>query len=155
MITYQTETFGGVIDEAQPLLERHYQEVALHKERLPLKPSRADYWDLERAGRLLVITAREEGALVGYISAIIGRRLHNATVIGSMVDVIWIAPEHRNIGVGNAIFDYLEAVLSRRGAKTLQCNSKITHPALGFLLDARGYERIEIAHSRFLPERPE
>lgn len=153
-ITYQEEKFSALYDEAAPLLERHYREIAPYQDRLPLKPHRAYYEQLEQASALVIVTARSDGNLVGYLAALIGPRLHNVPIIGATADVVWIAPEHRNLGVGNAIFDYMEGVLAKRGALTFQCNSKSAHPALAFLLDARGYDRYEIVHLRFLNAEP-
>lgn len=150
MISFAVEPFAAAYEELQPILIRHYHEIALHHDRLPLAPDAAHYERLDQTGGLVVVVARKNGVPIGYVAAIIGNRLHNATVLGALVDTIWIAPEHRNLGVGTALFDFLEDELRRRGAVTLQCHSKVAHPALGALLDMRGYERIEIVHSRFL-----
>lgn len=149
-ISFQTEKFSDVLVEAAPILKRHYAEIALHQDRIPLAPDVPRYRAAEAQGSLLIVTARLDGKLVGYASVIVGTRMHNVTVISALIESIWLAPECRGQRLGSGLFDAVEKAAAERGAVTTICHSKLAHPALAHLLDKRGYERIEIVHSKFV-----
>ena len=152
-VTFQIEKFGAVFAEAQPMLRRHFHEVALHQDEMPLAPDVARYQGAEAQGSLLIVTVRLDGNLVGYASVIIGQRMHSVGITSALVESIWLAPECRGQGLGTGLFDAVEKAAAERGALTTLCHSKLDHPALAHLLDARGYERIEIVHSKFASDK--
>lgn len=151
-ITFQCEKFAALYAEAKPMLERHFKEIALYQDRIPLSPDTERYLAGEKQGSLIIVTAREDGNLVGYASVVIGKRMHNVTIVSALIESLWLAPECRGKGAGSGMFDAVEEVARSRGALTVHCHSKIQHPALSFLLGKRGYEQVEIVHSKFLSE---
>lgn len=150
----QEERFSDVIEEAQPLLERHWEEIALYKDFIPLSPNYARYAEMEASGHICVITARADGALIGYASFIIDSSLHYSTVRWAISDAIWLAPEHRGARIGNAMLDCAEHAVLARGVVVIRVEAKVAHPALAALLKSRGYAEADIVHAKVL-QRPE
>lgn len=155
-LIFQVERFSDVIEEAQPLLQRHWVEIADYKDCIPLSPNYARYALLEGAGRLLVFTARRDGALVGYASFIIDTGLHYSTVRFAESDILWVAPEERRVGaaVAKGIIGLFEKTLGDIGVSVIRISSKVSHPALSRLLKSRGYVLTEMLSAKLL-QRPE
>jgi len=57
-------------DEAQVLIQQHWQEIAMHKSKIKLNPNWDAYEALEASGQLSIFTARLKGKLVGYFVTI-------------------------------------------------------------------------------------
>jgi GNAT superfamily N-acetyltransferase len=149
------ERFSDVVGEVEPLLERHWEEIALNRDFIPLSPDYAKYSQLEADGALLVVTARDPaGGLVGYAAFFAMRSIHYSTVLWATNDVIWMAPEHRTLGGGSALLEHAEHLLRLRGCAMLHINTKILHPQLAALCLARGYEAVETVFAKVL-QRPE
>lgn len=153
-VTVQVEKYCDVIEEAQPLLERNWEEIANYKDFVPLSPNHARFAALAAGGKLVVITARDDGALVGYASFRFDFGDHYSTVIFAQNGIIWVAPEYRGKRVGLKLIKRGEEEMLARGACILQFHSKIQHPALLRLLTAMGYGVTEVIHAKVL-QRPE
>lgn len=95
MITFQPERIGDVREEVWPLLLRHWDEIALNKEHVPLNPDWEGYQRLDDAGMLHVTTARSDGEIVGYSSYLMVPNLHYRTMLVADCDIFYLAPEHR------------------------------------------------------------
>ena len=59
MITAQVETWHPFIEEIQPLLPLHYQELALNRDKVPLDPMYELYDAMDVQGKVLVVSLRE------------------------------------------------------------------------------------------------
>lgn len=154
MITFQVEKFAAAIEEAQPLLEKHWDELALHKDCIPFSPNYSRYAALDASGRFLIVTGRNDGALVAYAAFRADLADHYSTTLWAEDDLIWVMPEYRRADIGSGLITRAEKELRDRGAVIVQIKSKIAHPALAMLLDGMGYERTEIVHTKML-QRPE
>ena len=116
MITYGIEQYSEELVEAiKPLLERHYQEVALHKEHIPLAPDWARYKKLADANALLIVGARDNGQLVGYCVFFVSTMVHYMTTVSASNDVIYLAPEYRQGMAGVRLMKLAETALKQRG----------------------------------------
>lgn len=61
----QQEILFDVVHEVDDLLQMHYEEVALHRDRIKLNPLWDQYAALEKLGMLIIYTARDDdGRLV-------------------------------------------------------------------------------------------
>lgn len=153
-LTFQAERFSDVVEEAQPLLERHHAEIGNYRDCIPLSPNYAKYAALEAAGQILVVTARANDVLVGYADFIVDTGLHYSTVLWPENDILWVAPEYRGRTVGVRLIATAEKFLKDRGAVVLHFRSKTNHPALGRLLVRLGYRPVETVYAKML-QRPE
>ena len=143
------ETFADVIDEIQPLLREHWAELSLYPD-IPLDPDYEIYKALERLNQLSIYTVRLAGEMVGYAVYFTRKHHHYRTVTWAMSDVILVRKAHRNLGVGMALFDFLEQDLRARGADVIHTMTKILHPELAMLLRARQHEEAELCFSKRL-----
>jgi hypothetical protein len=58
MLTFQIENFSAFRDEARPLFERHWREIAIDQEQIPFAPDWQQYSNLEQLGMLHCLTVR-------------------------------------------------------------------------------------------------
>jgi len=141
--------FSRVIDEATPLLYRHWEESALDKERVPLDPDWARYASLEAMGALSVVTMRERGRLVGYSCMVVQPGLHYRSCLEARMDIFWLAPECRGRMGGVRLFRAVERELQRRGVKRIYAGSKL-HKDVSSLFVKLGYVPIERWFSKWI-----
>lgn len=156
-VSYQSEPFSGVIREALPLLRRHWQEVALYHDRIPLEPDFDYYYAMERMGRVALITARSHGTLVGYMMQVVGPGVHYLKTLWSNNVVLWVDPAFRG-RIGLALLIKMEEHLRSRGVTLFEIESKIYKEDdvhLGRILDHRGFRRVAVVHHKVLTSDPE
>lgn len=139
----------ALIEEAKPLMHRHWRELARNQDVILLEPNYALYKRASEAGMFVVYTVR--GArLVGYAAYWVRPHDHYVSAVWAVSDLLIIEPEHRNVGIGKRFISFIEADLRARGVRVMHTTTKIEHPALGRLLVACGHERIEAGYSRRL-----
>lgn len=150
MITYARESYAEIIEDIRPLLGEHYRELALFQDEIPLDPDFDKYRALNEAGAIVFYTARLNGALIGYaIYAVVARHLHYRHRF-AVNDICWIAPAHRNFGVGTGLFDFVEADLALEGPIVMMTETKEHAPALAALLLSRGHEKMGLVLAKRL-----
>lgn len=148
-LSFQVEAFSDVWLELQPLLPRHWEELALDKESVPLDPNWERYAELEKAGAISMVTGRENGKLVGYSIMFLTPGLHYKTCYEARMDVFWLAPEIRGRMGGLRLFRAVERELKRRGVQRVYVGSKL-HKDVGRLFTALGYHPVETWFSKML-----
>lgn len=148
-LSLAVEEFSHVIEEAKPLLLRHWEEIALDKERVPLDPDWGRYAQLEGMGALSVVTMRERGKLVGYSCMIVQRGLHYMGTLEARMDIFWLAPECRGRMGGVRLFRAVERELARRGVQRIYAGSKL-HKDVSPLFQKLGYQPIERWFSKWI-----
>jgi hypothetical protein len=131
VITYQVETLAATRDEAMPLLDRHYDEIAQFKDVQKLDPDWDAYAALERAGKLWVMTVRDRGSMIGYIVMLVGRSLHYKLVVASE-DIHYLLPAYRRGLTGYKLIAKAKQAMKERGAQLviMRCNAGQAHGAL-------------------------
>lgn len=145
----QRERFAAVIDEALPLLQRHWQEVT-HYSDIPLDIDRPGYERIDQAGLLRIYTARDDGKLVGYAAYVVGKNSHYRASLQARQDVIYVASNLRGAWIGSKLVKYADAMLAHEGVQVVYQHVKLAHPALGRILERAGYEPIETIYGRRL-----
>lgn len=150
-LSTQVEPLSQVLEEIKPLLPRHWEELALNKDNVPLDPDWERYASIDALGQLSIVTVRVQGRLVGYCAMVIQVGLHYRTCLEARMDVFWIAPEYRGRMGGVRLFKAVEAELKRRGVKRLYVGSKL-HRDSSRLFQAMGYTPVEQWFSKWLGE---
>jgi GNAT superfamily N-acetyltransferase len=149
-VTYQRERWSDALrDEAFPLLKRHWDEVALDKDTVPLDPNWDGYATLDKMDMLVIVTARRDGVLVGYVSHFITPNLHYLSLKVADNDIFWLAPEHRNSRIGIHLLQAAEREVRALGCNKIMMKEKL-HVPLGRLFEFLGYREIERVHSKTL-----
>jgi GNAT superfamily N-acetyltransferase len=151
VITVQEEKFSDVYEEAKPLLEEHWGEIATYSD-IKLDVDFDAYKLAEEAGFLRVFTVRSGTELVGYLAAFIRSHVHYKQSLQSFVDVVFLKPEYRNAGVGKTLIEFTDKELREEGVQVNYHHVKLRHPALGKLLEYMGYEAIETTYARRLAQ---
>lgn len=125
-LDFQVESYSTIRAEVEPLLQQHYEEIALFKDKVKLSPDVDKYLAQEKAGILCVITARKDGKLVGYHASFLIRHLHYDMLI-ALTDIFFISKEYRNGTAGIRLFQFFEQEMRRRGVKEIVAGCKVKH----------------------------
>lgn len=150
MITYQLEKFAETFDEALPLLRAHHAEVGVHRHKVPLAPQVSEYLAYEAADAMSLVTAREEGRLVGYYLCLVKPHLHYGSTLHAFTDLYYIDPAYRaRPRVAWRLFDAVEEVLRERGAQRIITTTKLTLDR-GRFLEGRGYTETDRVYMKLL-----
>ncbi len=147
MPTFAIEKYDDVIEEAKPLLEKHFDELASYKD-ISLKPRNRLYRIAEILGEFVIFTVRDGLALIGYAAFFIREPMHYEGSVWAFADLIWIHPDWRNAGFGRQLVQFCEAELAKRGVKVVNLGEKIAHPALGLLLKSEEYSAVEVHYQK-------
>ena len=136
--------------EFPPVFLAHYDEIALDKERMPLHPAWKQYVNLEYAGVLHVLTARDAGRLVGYHFSLVYPHLHYADVLCSFSDMFYLEKGYRAGGWGYIKFFLAnEDMLRTLGVKKMFVMTKI-HKSMVAVMKRLKYTAIEYINSKWL-----
>ena len=132
------------------LLHRHWDEVALNKDVMVLRPRWDVYQRMQATNQLIVMGAWSDDELIGYSASFITQHLHYASMTYAQNDVLFVAPEHRKTSVGIKLMRATEAEAKHRGAKLMLWHAK-EHSRLDDLLKRMsGYAVQDIIYSRKL-----
>lgn len=152
MITYQVEQYRDIYGEMEPILREHWLEIALGHDKVPLDIDNERYFGLCEAGALHIVTARDEGRLVGYHVAIVSGHLHYKSTLHGITDVYFILPEYRKGRTGIRLFQRVEKELKELGVKKLFTGCKL-HTAdgkSGKLFEYLGYNATETLFTKYI-----
>lgn len=127
MISFRRELLCEVVQEAQPLLQAHYDELTLHKEVVKLNPQWDQYALLERLDRLAIFTARDDGKLAGYNAFFVQKHFHYAGLTVAQNDVFWISDEYRRGTTALRFLRYSEEALKGIGAQKIVYHCKYSN----------------------------
>lgn len=155
MITAQIEKFEDCLPELRVIFPRHWQELALFQDRMPLDPQYDEYVAREQAGRLLLVTVRKDGKIAGYYTAQIAPGFHYASTLTGTMDMMFIVPEERGRGLVMPLFRQVEKALRRRGVQLWYSGFKTATPLeLDKLLPIMGFQPADTYMVRWLGDMP-
>jgi GNAT superfamily N-acetyltransferase len=149
MLTLQVESFTELLDELKPLLPLHWEELAINKDKVPLDPQFDVYIRREAAGEVMMVTARRDGALVGYFIGFVAPGLHYKTCLTLIMDIFFIHPSARNGFAGVKLFRAVEAEARRRGVQRIIVGSKI-HADASILFERLSYSPVETYYAKWI-----
>lgn len=146
-MTFQVETVEESADAILALSEGHNDEVGWGRD---LDIQVQVYQALERAGMLLLFTARTEAwALAGYAVFSVGPHTHYGTNVATQ-DALYMVPGHRGAG-GLAFMRWQERVLREAGVSAILRAVTPRHDH-GRLLERLGYDEVGRTFLRRLDE---
>jgi GNAT superfamily N-acetyltransferase len=148
MIIYRQERLEDVWDEAQPLVAKHWEEIAHYKD-IPLAPEKEMYFGVSKLGLLRVFTARIEGKLVGYCVFFVKRNPHYSTSLQATQDILFVLPEYRKGRVGIGLIKYCDQQLGAEDVQVVYQHVKLAHN-FGPVLERMGYEAVDIIYAKRL-----
>lgn len=150
--TYQVEKFADAIGEMEPILVKHWHEIALGHDKVPLDIAHERYQSLCDAGALRIVTARDNGVLVGYHVAIVAGHLHYTSTLHGITDVYFILPQYRCGRTGMNLFKAVEADYIVLGVKKAITGAKLHLPFALRLLQFLGYKPTETVLTKLIGE---
>jgi GNAT superfamily N-acetyltransferase len=149
MIEYKEESYDDVIGEIKPLLDLHYEEIANNKDVIKLNPDYDAYKKLCDMGAMRIITARDEGKLVGYCICIIRYHLHYKDSLTALNDIFYISKDYRKGLIGVKLFIKTEEILKKYGVQRVIMNTK-KHHDVGAIFDRLGYRETERVFTKII-----
>ena len=150
-IQYQREKVRDMWDECVPLLEEHYREIGLYNDKVSFSPDVEKYEMLCDMDLLYIITARDEGKLVGYYACFIQPSLHYTETLCSVNDVFYIAPSYRKGFTGIRLLKEAESHMRDRGVDVLSLSFK-TYLPLDPLFERLGWDYSERVYTKYIGE---
>jgi len=137
-LKFSVEKYEEMIAEAIPLFTRHWEEIALFKDKIRFAPDYSKYEALEAAGGLHICTVRVDGRLVGYHVALVTPHPHYMNDLMSLTDIFYIHPDHRKGLTGFIFFRFIEAELKKLGVSKMMAGTKLNKD-LGVMFDRLGW----------------
>ena len=148
-ITYQQEFLTQVKGEVKPLLDAHWNEIALNQDKIKLNPDWDAYRDLEVQGKLKIFTTRCEGTLIGYFVVVVDYNIHYKDHLFANNDIIYIHKDYRKGFTGIKLIKFAEKCLKEDGVSVLNINTKV-HQPFDKVLERLGFGLIERVYSKYL-----
>lgn len=149
MVTYQVEDWFECWEEMSVLWDAHWQEVALDREKIRLAPDFASYERFAQDGSLHVVTAREDGKIIGYHISIVKPHLHYKDSLSAFTDVYFIHPDHRKGMVGVKLFKETEKSLKARGVQKMFTGTKLSLD-MGRIFERLGWRETERLYTKYI-----
>lgn len=142
-LSFQVESVDSWVADARPLIHEHWQELGLDLD-LAIDPDIDKMKLMEQAGAWFVMTARDAGALVGYLLAIVSPHLHyKSSKPMLIVDAYYVRPDVRN-GAGARLLSFMEEFAKEKGAIKIYLSCK-AHRDHSKLFEAMGYHLSDYA----------
>jgi GNAT superfamily N-acetyltransferase len=142
MLSYAVEQWPDAAAEIMALWPAHNAEVAATDDRDHLAPDLDRYMALHAAGKLHVVVARKDGAVIGYLFACVETHLHRRNTLCGFYDIYFVAPEHRKGWAGVHLFKVAERTLRARGVVKLHTGTKLWKD-VGVLFERMGWKETE------------
>lgn len=149
MFIIKEEKFKDCIKDLQPLLQDHYEEIALLKDKIKLNPDFDRYVALEEAGALSMVIARIEGEVVGYQISFIYPHIHYQDHLIGVNDIFYVTPEFRKTGLAEELLSRTENILKDKGVSVTVLNMKANH-AFEKLCVGQGMFKTELVYSKYI-----
>lgn len=150
MIRFQVETWADSVQEMREIWPEHYASLALNQNEIKLACDEAKYEQGEASGNLIVITAREDGAMVGYYYGMLLTHLHYKDAgLMCYTDVYWLKPEHRKGGAGAKFMIAVQQILKFRGVVKMYMSTKV-HQDNGALFERLGMKLSDRVFTKLL-----
>lgn len=151
MYKFNVEKFHDVVEEIVPLWFDHWEEVATNKDKIPLDPDYEMYSTLEKMGRLLIVTMRDESVLVGYSFMFVGPHIHYKSTKVAQNDILYIKPSHRKGFAGIKLIKYSEEQCKMVGTTKVVWHIKTDHN-FGKIMERLGYNLFEVNYGKYIGE---
>lgn len=147
-INYAIESLSDTQDEIKPLAKQQWSELRYEPiAEEEFNPDMDGLLTMEQIGSLLVITARDEGTLVGYLILLCSEMINHAGVYHATENAMYVMHTHRRHGVAQSLVKHAEMICKNNGVKYL---SFTVTPTLDYspLLDEAGFTRTEVVHTK-------
>lgn len=150
MMIYQEEPVTySLLEELTPMLEQHWEEVAVNKDRVPLDINYDGYVKLYNSGILKLFTVRNEVELIGYYATMLVNHFHYKSTLFAMNDVVYVKPEYRGKLAGYKLLKFAEDKLKEYGVDVVSVHIKLTHD-FSPMMERMGYQTVEKICTKYI-----
>lgn len=124
MISIRPSTLDELLANAGEIFVDHWDEIALNKQVMVLKPHVERYQALEDLGMLLLLAAYDGDQLVGYSMNFVMPHLHYADLSVCSNDLLYLKPTHRKGRAGLLLLAQTREHAKARGARLMLWHAK-------------------------------
>lgn len=150
-LIFARERFPDVEAELRDLIVPHWHEVGDHRDTLKLDVDWAAFRSLEDKNMLLVVTARHDCQLVGYVIHVIAPSLHYRPHLIARDDAHYLAPEHRKGWNAIRLLRAAEKELVALGVSAISYHQKEREDLnKGIVFKRLGYEPRERIYTKYM-----
>ncbi len=142
-ITYQVEQPLLIRSDLEPLLKAHWHEVEVFQKEAPLDPNWDLYQKLQDADMLHMVTARDNGLLIGYFLYFLLPNLHHRSILMAEGDIFYIANTYRKSTIALRLLRLAEKNLKNLGVNIISNKVKSHTRNAGNLFKCQGFRKIE------------
>ena len=146
---FALESLANGKEDIKPLIEKHWELVALNQGVIKLNPDWEKYAQMDQSGLLRIFTARKNHELVGYCVLVVSQSLHYKDHIFANNDVVFVLPEYREGMTGYKLIKYAEDYCRENNVSLLNINTKV-HLPFDSLMLGMNFELIERIYSKYL-----
>jgi GNAT superfamily N-acetyltransferase len=149
-VTFQRERLAPILRQVLPLLRRDWEENGADREKVPFALNLDQYLNYDLLGILQIVTARDAGALVGYIFAYVHPHIDHSGMGWAMLTWYWLYPEYRGGGIGDAMLQSMEKFLRAARVSVVEATRKLD--AQHKMFERNGYRDIDIVSRKLLED---
>lgn len=142
------ETLAIAEPEMATLLEGYFADTNAQDDQPLLQMVWSFYRGLEDQDRLVVISAREDAEMIGFVMYVIMDHPHHGGMKTALCDILGVATKHRGKGVGTILVEAAEAYFRSTDAGMMVHAYRTTYgvkplfPKLGFELIEKLYMKV-------------
>lgn len=149
-MTFQVETWKDLRRDGESLFRVHWEDLAMDKSEIELSIDHARYDEMEAAKILHVLTARDDGKLVGYFVAFVLPHAHyNKAGLMAFTDFYYMSESARAGGAGAKLLIEAERTLRERGAVKAYLSCKV-HQDHSPLFEKLGWRKTDFSFCKML-----
>jgi hypothetical protein len=148
-LTFQQEAWLDVELEVLAIAERHWDEIAVHKDEIKLDLDCQLFRNMQDIGILHITTARAGGELVGYYAMVIRTHPNYKTTKFGFLQSYFLLPEFRAPFTGMELFEAMEEAMRKAGAECLISGHKLSLD-VGPLFKRLGWTPFEMMYTKLL-----
>lgn len=149
-MVFRRERLAPILREIMPLLEKDWVENGVDHDRLPLKFNYQQYLDYDLLGVLHIVTAREDGLLVGYVFAFVHPHIDHADTGWAIITWYWLFPEYRHSGIGQAMVEAMLGFLREARVSVVEASEKVARSH--GLFTRLGFKATDVIHRKLLED---
>lgn len=124
------------------MLFDHYDEIAQFKEISAIKPLWERYLQIEEAGNLIALVAKDADHVIGYSITFLMKNMHYGDLKFAQNDLLYLRPEYRKGKLGLKLMEATILCAKDHGAKLMVWHAK-KNTALDALLPRLGYDVLD------------
>tara|TARA_R110000787_G_scaffold280971_1_gene392052 strand:+ start:192 stop:644 length:453 start_codon:yes stop_codon:yes gene_type:complete len=138
---------SDILTLADDLLKEHWDEICVNKKMMKIKPDESAYEALEDSGKLIILGAFLDDALVGYSVNIISNHPHYVDLKCLSNDLLFVSKDHRGSTLGMRLIKFTEQEAEHVDARMMMWHCK-KGTALEAIMQRQNYNVQDVIYSK-------